>query len=112
MCLARPFRHPDDAAEQLRRARQCHQRLFGRDPDGVWPSEGSVSDEAAALAARAGFRWMATDEAILGRTIGRDFRRDAQGRLEDPGPLYRAYTVQTGARTRSRACSVTTRCRT
>ena len=90
------FRHPDDASEQLRRARQCHQRLFGRDPAGVWPSEGSVSDEAATLAARAGFRWMATDEAILGRTIGRDFRRDAQGRLEDPGPLYRAYTVHTG----------------
>jgi len=91
------FRHPEDAAEQLRRARQCHERLFGREPDGVWPSEGSVSDEAAALAARSGFRWMATDEAILGRTIGRDFRRDAQGRLEDPGPLYRAYTVQTGS---------------
>ena len=92
------FRHPEDATEQLARARQCHQRLFGHEPAGVWPSEGSVSDEAAEIAAKAGFRWMATDEAILGRTIGREFRRDPQGRLEEPDALYRPYAVQLGSR--------------
>ena len=92
-----PFRHPEDAAEQLKRARQCHQRLFGHEPAGLWPSEGSVSDEAAELAAKAGFRWMATDEAILGRTIGRDFRRDEHGRLEQPDALYRPYAVRVGS---------------
>ena len=91
-----PFRQPEDAAEQLLRARQCHKRLFGHEPSGVWPSEGSVSDETAELAARAGFNWMATDEAILGRTIGREFRRDGSGRLEQPEPLYRPYAVQVG----------------
>jgi alpha-amylase/alpha-mannosidase (GH57 family) len=93
-----PFRHPEDAHQQLVRARQCHQRLFGSEPAGLWPSEGSVSNESAELAAKAGFKWMATDEAILGRTIGRDFRRDADGRVEHPEPLYRAYSVQTGSR--------------
>jgi alpha-amylase/alpha-mannosidase (GH57 family) len=91
------FRHPEDALEQLARARECHRRLFGHEPAGVWPSEGSVSDEAAELAAKAGFQWMATDEAILGRSIGRDFRRDAQGRLEQPEALYRPYAVQVGS---------------
>jgi alpha-amylase/alpha-mannosidase (GH57 family) len=91
------FRHPDDAAEQLERARHCHQRLFGHEPAGLWPSEGSVSDEAAELAATAGFRWMATDEAILGRTISRDFRRDGHGRLEQPDALYRPYAVRVGS---------------
>jgi alpha-amylase/alpha-mannosidase (GH57 family) len=91
------FRHPEDAAEQLARARQCHQRLFGHEPAGLWPSEGSVSDEAAELAAKAGFQWMATDEAILGRTIGRDFRRDGHGRLDQPEALYRPYAVQVGS---------------
>jgi alpha-amylase/alpha-mannosidase (GH57 family) len=91
------FRHPEDAAEQLARARQCHKRFFGHEPAGLWPSEGSVSDEAAELAAKAGFQWMATDEAILGRTIGREFRRDGQGRLELPEPLYRPYSVQVGS---------------
>jgi len=91
------FRYPEDATEQLTRARECHQRLFGQNPVGLWPSEGSVSDEAAELAAKAGFEWMATDEAILGRTIGREFRRDAHGNLEHPEPLYRPYAVRVGS---------------
>ena len=92
-----PFRHPEDALEQLVRARECHARLFGHEPAGLWPSEGSVSDEAAALAAQAGFAWIATDEAILGRTIGREFRRDGHGRLEQPDALYRPYQLQLGS---------------
>ena len=91
------FRRPEDATEQLVRARQCHKALFGHEPAGVWPSEGSVSDEMVEITAAAGFKWMATDEAILGRTIGREFRRDAAGRLEQPEPLYRAYAVQVGS---------------
>jgi alpha-amylase/alpha-mannosidase (GH57 family) len=92
------FRRPEDAAEQLARSRDCHQRMFGHEPAGLWPSEGSVSNETAELAAHAGFQWMATDEAILGRTIGREFRRDARGRVEEPEPLYRPYSVQAGSR--------------
>ena len=90
------FRHPEDASEQLTRARNYHTRLFGQQPVGLWPSEGSVSDEAAELAVRAGFTWLATDEAILGRSIGRDFRRDGHGWLEHPEALYRPYAVQAG----------------
>jgi alpha-amylase/alpha-mannosidase (GH57 family) len=63
-----PFRHPEDAALQLARAVEAHRRWFGDAPDGVWPSEGSVSDAAAAEIARAGFRWMASDEDILARS--------------------------------------------
>src|SRR4029450_13621200 len=37
------FRRPEDAAEQLARAVALHERFFGRQPVGVWPSEGSVS---------------------------------------------------------------------
>jgi alpha-amylase/alpha-mannosidase (GH57 family) len=92
-----PFRHPEDATEQLERARRCHLRLFGRAPLGLWPSEGSVSDQIAGLAAQAGFKWMATDEAILGRTIGHDFRRDGHGRIDAADKLYRAYAIKTGS---------------
>ena len=48
------------------------------------------------LAAKAGFTWMATDEAILGRTIGHEFRRDGSGRVDAPEPLYRAYNLKAG----------------
>jgi alpha-amylase/alpha-mannosidase (GH57 family) len=91
------FRHPDDAAQQLARARLCHERLFGSRPAGLWPSEGSVSDQAAELAADAGFLWMATDETILGKSIGVEFRRDGEGRLERPEALYRPYSLQAGS---------------
>jgi alpha-amylase/alpha-mannosidase (GH57 family) len=91
-----PFRHPEDAFEQLTRAAALHERLFGRKPLGVWPSEGSVSDDMVPLVARAGFQWMATDETILARSIGRDLTRDGGGQIEQPELLYRPYRVGDG----------------
>jgi alpha-amylase/alpha-mannosidase (GH57 family) len=96
------FRRPEDALEQLTRAVTLHERMFGKKPDGLWPSEGSVSDEMVPLVARAGFRWMATDEAILSRSIGRNFHRDGEGNAEQPQDLYRAYRV--GSSSLSVAC--------
>jgi alpha-amylase/alpha-mannosidase (GH57 family) len=87
------FRRPDDAMEQLTRAVGLHEQLFGRRPEGLWPSEGSVSDEMVPLVARAGFKWMATDEAILSRSIGRALTRDGGGHVEQPEDLYRPYRV-------------------
>jgi alpha-amylase/alpha-mannosidase (GH57 family) len=91
-----PFRHPEDASEQLGRAIAFHERLFGKRPDGVWPSEGSVSDAMVPLVARAGFTWMATDEAILAKTTHRPITRDGHGNVEQPELLYRSYRVGAG----------------
>ena len=88
-----PFRHPEDAAEQLSRAVSYHEQLFGRRPVGLWPSEGSVSDAMVPLVARAGFQWMATDEEILARTAGQGFSRTGDGQVEQPERLYRPYRV-------------------
>jgi alpha-amylase/alpha-mannosidase (GH57 family) len=62
------IRFPEDAKEQLRRSREFMRDRFGRYPRGLWPSEGSVSDEVALLAASMGFEWMATDEGILAKS--------------------------------------------
>lgn len=88
----RRFRHPEDAVEQLDRAVTYYERCFGRRPRGLWPSEGSVSDAIVALAAAAGFRWIATDELILSRSLGRPLQRSGHG-LEEPELLYRAYRI-------------------
>ncbi len=75
------FRHPEDALAQLTRASDYHAERFGRRPVGLWPSEGSVSDAMVPLAAQAGFTWMATDEAILARTLNMGLTRDGYGHL-------------------------------
>ena len=93
------FRHPEDAREQLRRGLDLHQQVFGVRPKGVWPSEGSVSEEALAIAHSLGVQWMATDEGVLGRSTGLFFARDGNGRL--PGhlaeKLYNIYRYENGS---------------
>jgi alpha-amylase/alpha-mannosidase (GH57 family) len=63
--LPRRYRHPEDAAEQIARAVRFHTELFGRPPKGMWPSEGSVSEDVIRMAAQADIQWIATDEAVL-----------------------------------------------
>ncbi|RJP73654.1 MAG: glycoside hydrolase family 57 [Candidatus Zixiibacteriota bacterium] len=85
----KPFMRPDDAREQLRRAMEYTKKHLGRAPEGLWPSEGSVSPKAAEFAGEAGFRWMATDEAVLMATLGRGKREEViyQGYRTSPsGP--------------------------
>ncbi len=93
-----PFRYPQDAREQLARARRYHERLFGPAPAGLWPSEGSVSDQALSIAAELGFRWFATDEGVLGRTLGIGFGRDAAGVPENAERLYSPLRIRLGER--------------
>ncbi|HLY19715.1 MAG TPA: glycoside hydrolase family 57 protein, partial [Bryobacteraceae bacterium] len=76
------FSHPEDAQAQLRMAREYCTLEFGAAPVGLWPSEGSVSDETFAIAAAAGYRWAASDSGVLSRTLGRAIGVDA---------IYRPY---------------------
>ncbi len=82
------FRYPEDARAQLARARAFHKTVFGSAPAGLWPSEGSVSDQALDLAMEMGFKWFATDEGVLGRTRNVGFWRDAGGFPENAQDLY------------------------
>ncbi len=79
------FAYPDDAREQLDRARSYIYDKLGVAPVGLWPSEGSVSDNALALAAHAGFTWAASDNGVLARTLNRDAGVDV---------TYKAYLWQ------------------
>ncbi len=92
------FRHPEDAREQLVRARKYHERVFGKLPEGLWPSEGSVSEQALGIAAELGFKWFATDEGVLGRTLSAGFGRDAAGVPDNADKLYSPLRVRAGGR--------------
>jgi alpha-amylase/alpha-mannosidase (GH57 family) len=87
------FQHPEDAREQMSRGLELHEQIFGRRPRGMWPSEGSVSDEVLSLAGQLGINWMATDEGVLGRSLGESFTRDGKGRLDPPAAetLYQVF---------------------
>jgi alpha-amylase/alpha-mannosidase (GH57 family) len=62
------FRYPEDARKQLALAREYVRHKFGVAPVGLWPSEGSVSDEVFTIASELGFEWSATDSGVLNRT--------------------------------------------
>jgi alpha-amylase/alpha-mannosidase (GH57 family) len=85
-----------EAEAQLERARDAYVALFGRTPRGLWPSEGSVSEDILPLAARSGFRWLATDEEILHRSDAPAADRAATGpyspyRLDGGGGTLTAF---------------------
>ena len=95
----RRFRHPEDAREQLTRGLDLHQKVFGVRPKGIWPSEGSVSEEVLAIANSLGVQWMATDEGVLGRSTGLFFARDGHGRLPAhlAEKLYNIHRYENGS---------------
>ena len=84
------FRYPEDARRQLVLAREYMERHFGAAPVGLWPSEGSVSDEVFEIAAELGFEWAATDSGVLNRTLERTVPVDG---------LYRPYCWRQGGKT-------------
>ncbi|MHC5035905.1 MAG: glycoside hydrolase family 57 protein, partial [Planctomycetota bacterium] len=92
------FRGPyaGDAARQLEMAVDLHTRTFGAPPRGLWPSEGSVSEAMIPLASGAGFKWIATDEGILGRSLGIDLTGDSAVHLVKPHVLYKPYRITAG----------------
>ncbi len=83
------FRYPHDARRQLSLARAFCEQHFGAAPVGLWPSEGSVSDEVLTIASELGFQWAGTDSGVLSRTLGRTLP------VED---LYRPYQWRQGDR--------------
>lgn len=87
------FHHPEDAREQIMSGLNLHEHVFGVRPRGMWPSEGSVSNEALAIAHDCGIEWMGTDEGVLGRSLSTWMERDASGNLNprSAAELYRIY---------------------
>jgi len=84
------FAHPEDALHQIRTGISFFEETFGFRPQGMWPSEGSVSEEVAAAIAAEGIKWIATDEGVLSRSLGRPLRSN-EGNVIDPQALYRPY---------------------
>ena len=83
-----PFRRPEDAREQVKRAVHAHAAKFGAAPRGAWPPEGAVSQAALATLVAAGFRWVASDETVLRAALV-----GGAGESAWPQALYQAHRV-------------------
>lgn len=59
----------EDAEAHIKLGRQYYEKLFGVEPKGIWPAEGSVSEEVVALFYDNGIIWFATDEEILMKSL-------------------------------------------
>ncbi len=85
-----------DAEVHVQRAVRRHAEVFGSPPKGMWPAEGSVCQSMIPLLARAGIRWIATDEEILSQSTHAFVRRDARGQVLNPDHMYRPYRIAEG----------------
>ncbi len=66
----------EDAQTHLVKGLELFEKTFSIRPQGLWPSEGSVSGPVAELASSVGFRWMATDEEILFHSLSTHSARE------------------------------------
>ena len=90
------FSFPEDAETQIRMAIDYFERIFGCKPQGMWPSEGSVSPEVIRMASRAGIRWIGTDEDIYSASVGEPLR-DSSRNVLSPGTFYTPYEYENTA---------------
>jgi alpha-amylase/alpha-mannosidase (GH57 family) len=89
----RRFSHPEDAIKQIRMGLDYFEKLFGKRPAGMWPSEGSVSEEVLRIISKEGIRWIGTDEEILSNSLGKGLR-DASGNITAPEILYKPHIFE------------------
>ncbi|MCX7668125.1 MAG: glycoside hydrolase family 57 protein, partial [Atribacterota bacterium] len=66
------FTFPQDARMQIRKGKEFSESTWGVAVKGMWPSEGSVSEEALSLIAEEQVSWVATDEGILSKSLGKE----------------------------------------
>jgi alpha-amylase/alpha-mannosidase (GH57 family) len=79
------FSHPEDAEAQIRKGIDYFAEKFGRAPVGMWPSEGSVSEDVISMIARNGIKWVATDQEILYKSLW------ISGHEHNPCAIYSPY---------------------
>lgn len=83
----------DDFKEHVNRGFDYHKKTFLSEPCGVWPAEGSVSPVTVDYYIDKGLKWVATDEDILARSIGKNLKNFPEREL-----LYKRYCRKKGGK--------------
>ena len=80
------FSYPQDAMAQVDDAVKFYKENFKVKPQGMWPSEESVSEHILPYIIRAGINWIVTDEGILFKSLKKKKR--------DTKLLYQPYLLK------------------
>jgi ADP-glucose type glycogen/starch synthase len=72
----RHFSHREDAERQIELGMGLFERMLGRRPNGMWPSEMAVGESVIGLAQKAKVGWMISDEEVLARSLEGGFNRE------------------------------------
>jgi alpha-amylase/alpha-mannosidase (GH57 family) len=89
------FSWPNDAIAQVKKAVEVYRQHYGRAPRGMWPGEGAVGQDIVKMVADNGFRWMASGEQVLAKSIGRaGFTRSSRDVVYEADDLYRPWYVR------------------
>ncbi|MGB8078116.1 MAG: glycoside hydrolase family 57 protein [Gallionella sp.] len=81
-------------AAHVAKARKSHAARFGSEPTGMWPAEGSISNETLEVLAEGGCRWAASGEGVLVNSL---MKQSHDGVPERAQYLYRPYRLENGA---------------
>jgi alpha-amylase/alpha-mannosidase (GH57 family) len=87
------FDWEDDLRAQLNAALALMEKTFGRRPQGIWPSEGSLSERVLFILAEMGIAWTASDENILSRSLPLALERNSRFQITAPEALYKPYRL-------------------
>ena len=88
------YMYVQDAIAQLDQSVEIYQQTYGREPRGLWPGEGAVSQPIVPLVGNAGYQWMASGEQVLAASLGMGgFTRNAADTVQEADALYRPYFV-------------------
>ncbi len=85
-----PFHFPEDVRWHLKAAADQYIRWFGDRPQGLWPSEGALSQEILPALVDSGFSWTATDEELLWKSLKKSQSQDRLTRFA----LYQPYRIK------------------
>ena len=80
-----------DAKMQTQMALDKMEKLFGKRPKGIWPSEHCISPKELDMFKELGVQWTISDEGILSNSIKVEFSRDFRGYQEDPYHILKTY---------------------
>lgn len=84
-----------DAKMQTKMALDRIEELFGKRPQGIWPSEQCVSGKTLDMLSSLGVKWSISDEGILANSINFEFEHDFKAYIQEPYHLLKTYQYKT-----------------